>query len=127
MSPFDVGLAAIRIAVDGAGNIYSIYALGDLGSYQLSYNAEDFRIFRFTPEGKYVNKFVNTMNSVGIETDNQSRIYISDQDKIEIYSGEGELLSTVSGLLRIDAFSLDKQNNIYVLGDDQIIKRAAVQ
>lgn len=124
MSPFDVGLAAIRIAVDGAGNIYSIYALGDIGSYQLSYNAEDFRIFRFTPEGKYVNKFVETMDSVGIETDNQSRIYISRNDALEIYSGEGELLSTVSGLNRIDAFALDKQNQIYVLGDDRIVKRA---
>ena len=127
MSPFDVGLAAIRIAVDGAGNIYSIYALGDVGTYQLSYNAEDFRIFRFTPEGKYVNKFVQTMDSVGIETDNQSRIYISRNDALEIYSGEGELLSTVSGLNRIDAFALDKQNNMYILSNDRVVKRAAFQ
>ncbi len=127
MSPWDVGLAAIRIAVDGAGNIYSIYALGDLGSYQLSYNPEDFRIFRFNANGKYVNKFVQTMDSVGIETDNQSRIYISRNDALEIYSGEGELLSTVSDFKRLGAFALDKQNNIYVLGDDRVVKRAAVQ
>jgi hypothetical protein len=127
MSPFDVGLAAIRIAVDGAGNLYSIYAFGDVGSYQLSYNAEELRIFRFTPEGKYVNKFVETMDSVGIEIDNQSRIYITRNDSVEIYSGEGELLSTIPGLGRIDAFALDKQNNIYVLGNDRVIKRAAIE
>ena len=125
MSPYEIGLAAIRIAVDGANNIYSIYALGDLGSYQLSYNGEDFRIFRFNADGRYVNKFVNTMDSVGIETDNQSRIYISNKDAIEIYSADGDLISTVPGFQRLGAFALDKQNNIYILGDDKIVKRAA--
>ena len=127
MSPVDVGLAAIRIAVDGAGNIYSIYALGDLGSYELSYNEEDFVIFRFTPEGKYVNKFVQTMNSVGIETDNQSRIYITEKDNIAVYSNTGEPLAAVYDLPGIDAFALDKKNNVYILNDDRVIKRAAVQ
>ncbi|HLM62391.1 MAG TPA: hypothetical protein VK308_16435 [Pyrinomonadaceae bacterium] len=126
MQPFATGLAAIRFAVDGAGNIYSIYALGDLGSYQLSYNDEDFRIFRFTPEGKYVNKFAQTMNSCGIAIDNQSRIYISDNDLIDVYSNNGELKAGIYGLRGIDAFALDKQNNVYVLMDDKVIKRPAV-
>jgi hypothetical protein len=125
MSPFDIGLAAIRIAVDGAGNIYSIYAFGDLGSYQLSNNADDFRIFRFTPEGKYVNKFVETMNSVGIETDNQSRIYITDNNMIKVYSNDGEQITTILDFGSIDAFALDKENNVYVLSDDRVVKRAA--
>ncbi len=127
MSPFDIGLAAIRIAVDGAGNIYSIYALGDLGSYQLSYNPEDFVIFRFTPEGKYVNKFVQTMDSCGIETDNQSRIYISERNSILVYSNTGESLGAVTNLSGVNAFALDKENNVYVVNDDLIVKRAAVQ
>lgn len=125
MSPPEVGLAAIRIAVDGAGNIFSVYALGDLGSYQLSYDSEDFRIFRFNADGKYVNKFVQTMDSVGIETDDQSRIYISRRDEIEIYSNEGEPVSTISGFNRLDAFALDAQNNLYALADDRVVKRAA--
>lgn len=127
MSPSSVGLAAIRFAVDGAGNIFSVYALGDLGSYQLSYNSEDFMIFRFTPEGKYVNKFVRTMNSVGICVDNQSRIYISDEEKISVYSNLGESLAVISNLPRhIDAFALDKQNFVYVLQNDRVIKRPAI-
>lgn len=128
MSPAEVGLVSIRFAVDGAGNIFSVYALGDLGSYELSYNDEDFMIFRFTPEGRYVNKFVRTMNSVGIAVDNQSRIYISDDDSINVYSNTGEQLSTVGDLQRgIDAFALDKQNFVYVLIDDKVVKRAAIQ
>ncbi len=126
MSPPDIGLAAIRLAVDGAGNIYSIYALGDLGSYQLSYNPEDFLIFRFTPEGKYVNKFVQTMNSCGIEVDNQSRIYISENNSINVYSNTGESLDTIANLAGVNAFALDKENNIYIVHDDRVIKRAAV-
>lgn len=127
LSPRDTGLQAIRLAVDGAGNIYSVYAFGDLGSYQLSYNAEDLLIFRFTAEGKYINKFVQSMNSCGIEVDNQSRIYVTERDSINIYKNNGDAVTSVSGFNRIDAFSLDKENNIYVLGDDQVIKRPAVK
>lgn len=126
MSPFETGLAAIRLAVDGAGNIFSIYAFGDLGSYQLSYNADELLIFRFTPEGKYVNKFVQTMNSVGIEIDNQSRIYISENDSINVYRNNGEIVSSINELSRMNAFALDSQNNVYVLLDDRVVKRPAI-
>jgi sugar lactone lactonase YvrE len=127
LSPRETGLAAIRLATDGAGNIYSVYAFGDLGSYQLSYDTEDLVIFRFSPEGKYVNKFVQTMNSCGIALDNQSRIYISDEEQLKIYTNNGELVSTVSDLGRMDAYALDKENNIYVLSDDKVIKRPAIK
>ena len=126
LSPHATGLAAIRVAVDGAGNIFSVYAFGDLGSYQLSYNTEELMIFRFTPQVKYVNKFVQSMNSCGIEVDNQSRIYISDNDSIKIYSNLGEQISVVSGVGNVDAFALDKQNFIYILRDDKVIKRPAI-
>lgn len=127
LSPRETGLAAIRLAADGAGNIYSVYAFGDLGSYDLNYDSEDLMIFRFTPEAGYVNKFVQSMNSCGIELDNQSRIYISDENSINIYTNNGELVSTVPDLGGIDAFALDGQNNIYVLADDKVIKRPAVK
>jgi hypothetical protein len=84
-------------------------------------------IFRFTPEGKSVNKFVQSMNSCGIEVDNQSRIYVTERDSINIYKNNGDVITSVSGFSRIDAFSLDKENNIYVLSDDQVIKRPAVK
>lgn len=126
LSPRETGLAAIRLAVDGANNIFSVYAFGDLGSYSLSYNAEELTILRFTPEGKYVDRFVQTMNSCGIEVDNQSRVYVSDQNAISVYSNTGELLLTIPDLRQADALALDKQNNVYVLGDNKVIKRPAI-
>jgi hypothetical protein len=83
-------------------------------------------IFRFTPEGKYVDRFVQSMNSCGIEIDNQSRIYVSDQSSINVYSNSGAPLSLVPNLRGIDSFALDQQNNIYVLSDDGVFKRPAV-
>ena len=126
LSPHETGLAAIRLAADGAGNIFSVYAFGDLGSYQLSYDTEDLVIFRFTPEGKYADKFVQTMNSCGILLDNQSRVYISDEEQLKIYTNSGELVSTVTDFGNIDAFALDQANNIYVLSDDKVVKRPAI-
>jgi hypothetical protein len=75
-----------------ATNIFSVYAFGDLGSHQNSYNTEKLMLFRFSPEGKYVNKFVQSLNFCGIEIDNQSRIYVSDNDSINIYLNTGEPL-----------------------------------
>jgi sugar lactone lactonase YvrE len=127
LEPRITGLAAIRLAVDGAENIYSIYAFGDLGSYQLSYNPDELMIFRFTPEGKYINKFIETYNSCGIEVDNQSRIYITNQDLINVYTNNGQLVSTISDFKGVDAFALDKQNNIFILHDDKVIKRPVIE
>jgi hypothetical protein len=127
LSPRETGLEAIRLAVDGAGNIFSVYAFGDLGSYQLSYDEDDLMVFRFTPEGKYVNKFVKTMNSCGIAIDNRSRIYLSNESSINVYTNTGELVSTISDLGAVNAFALDKDNNIYVLSDDKVVKRPAIK
>lgn len=67
---------------------------GDSGSYSLSYNTEELVIFRFTPEGRYVNTFVESMNSCGIAVDNQSRVYVSGKDSVNVYSGTGEQAAT---------------------------------
>lgn len=127
LSPPETALSAIRLAVDGAGNIYSVYAFGDLGGYSLSYNREELLIFRFTPEGKYVNKFVESMNSCGIEVDNQSRIYVSEGSEIDAYTNNGQLVDSIKGgLSGINAFALDKDNNVYVLTKDKVVKKAAI-
>ena len=127
VSPKGTALAAIRLAVDGAGNIFSVYAFGDLGNYSLDYNREDLVILRYSPEGKFVNKFAQSMLSCGIAVDNKSRIYVSNGTGMEIYSKNGERMSGIDGLEDIRAFALDKDNNTYFLQKDIVIKRAAIQ
>ena len=127
LDPPETALSAIRLAVDGAGNIYSVYAFGDLGGYSLSYNREELLIFRFTPEGKYVNKFVESMQSCGIEVDNQSRIYVSEGSEVDVYTNTGQPAGSIhGGLSGIKAFALDKNNNVYVVEKDKVVKRAPV-
>ena len=127
ISPQETAIEAIRLAVDGAGNIFSIYAFGSVSGYDISYNEDELVIVRFTPDGKYVNKFVPTMYSCGIEVDNQGRIYISDsQDLIKVYTNTGQLVDTISGVGSADAFCLDADNNVYILVNDMVIKRPAI-
>jgi len=126
ISPQETAISAIRLAVDGAGNIFSVYAFGDLGSYSISSNNDELMIARFTPEGKYVNKFAQSISSCGIEVDNQSRIYVTEGDSISIYSNTGQLLNSAPGLSGANAFALDKDNNIYVLTQDKVVKRPAI-
>jgi hypothetical protein len=127
LSPRETGLSAIRLAVDGAGNIFSVYAFGDLGSYELNYNAEDLMIFGFTPEGRYVNKFVQSMSSCGIAVDNQSRVYVSGPSGLEVYTNTGQAAGGIADLANLNAFALDKDNNVYALIDDTVVKRPPVR
>ena len=126
VSPKETAVAAIRLAVDGAGNIFSVYAFGDLGSYSISSNNDEMMIARFRPDGKFVNKFVQTMNSCGIEVDSQGRIYLSGNASIQVYSNTGENVSAISGLADVNAFALDKDNNVYAIALNQVIKRPAI-
>lgn len=125
-SPRETGVSSIRIAADGTGNIYSVFALASLGSYSLSYDADGFTIVRFNRDGKYVNKFVQTMSSVDIAADNQSRLYISDGGALNIYTNNGEIVSAVTDHNSIEAFALDSSNNIYLLANETVRKLPAV-
>lgn len=126
VSPAETATAAIRLAVDNAGNIYSAYAFGDLYSYQLSYNREDLVIVHFSPQGKFINKFAPSMTS-GIAVDSRDRIYIERENEIVVFSSDGkQLASAPTGHRKLRSFALDKQDNLYFVADKKVIKRAPV-
>lgn len=127
ISPQQTAVASIRLAVDGAGRIFSVYALGDLGSYSISSNNDELLIAHFNADGKFLNKFVPSMNSCGIAVDTQGRVYISDGGSIDVYNDRGESAGSVRGLGRPTAFALDNHNDVYVLADDKVIKRPPIQ
>jgi hypothetical protein len=126
ISPRQTAVASIRIAVDGAGRIFSVYALGDLGSYSISSNNDELLIAHFNADGKFLNKFVQSMTSCGIAVDNQGRVYVSDSESIDAYNERGEPSGAVTSVGRATAFALDKDNNVYVLREDKVIKRPPI-
>jgi len=82
----------MRIAADGLGNIYA------LGTFN---NA----VFKFTPDGKFVNKFGSAGDQPGqfrapqaIAVDGQGRVYVSDIMGVQVFDANGT---------RIDRFKVD--------------------
>ena len=74
-----------RIAVDGLGNIYA------LGTFNNG-------IFKFGPEGKYINRFGGQGNKDGqlqasaIAVDGRGRVFVSDMKGIQMFDGDGRYL-----------------------------------
>ncbi|MGC2236271.1 MAG: hypothetical protein WA584_08925 [Pyrinomonadaceae bacterium] len=123
----EIPTQGIRIAVDGKGDIYTVYAIGDIyGSF--NYNEEDLMTFHFTPQGKFVNKFAAVHMPSAILVDNQSRIYILDNNmankvSIVVFSDTGTELKKIP----IEGFSprsmaIDKENRLYIINGETIQK-----
>lgn len=123
----EIPTQGIRIALDGKGDIYLVYALGDIyGSF--NYNEEDLMTFHFTPQGKFVNKFASARMPSAILVDNQSRVYILDTNAankvlISVFDANGSALKEIP----VEAFSLramaiDKENSLYVINGEMVQK-----
>ncbi|MCY7347787.1 MAG: hypothetical protein LH614_16435 [Pyrinomonadaceae bacterium] len=134
---------AVRIAVDGKGDIYSVYALGDVYG-RFSYNEEDLMTFHFTPQGKFVNKFAAGLVPSAILAavlvppsailiDNQGRIYLLNSNtisdaKIVVFSNTGNEIKRINFKFEsIKTMTLDRQNNIFVIGGETIRKLKAIE
>ncbi|MDQ3180963.1 MAG: hypothetical protein M3Q33_10630, partial [Acidobacteriota bacterium] len=119
---------AVRLAVGGKGDIFAVYALGDVyGTF--NYNEEDLMTFHFTANGKFVNKFAADLNPGAILVDNQSRIYLLNDNmlgdgKIRVFSNTGSEIKSI-GFDRfesVETMTLDRQNNIFVISGETIHK-----
>ena len=107
---------AIRVAVDGLGNIY---ALGTFNS----------GVFKFTPDGKFVTRFGSAGGEPGqfraphsIAVDGQGRVYVSDSKGVQIFDAGGRYLD----LIEVDgpAFGLafNDRNELFVAVRDHVEK-----
>jgi DNA-binding beta-propeller fold protein YncE/ribosomal protein S27E len=109
----------IRVAIDGSGNIYA------LGTFN---NA----VFKFNPEGKYVNKFGGDGDKPGqfrapgaIAVDGFGKIYVSDIKGIQVFDNEGRFLrvfrvdgSNASGMIFND------KNELFLVDRTKVLKAA---
>jgi len=106
-----------RVAVDGLGNIYA------LGTFN---NA----VFKFGPDGKYINRFGGDGDERGqfrapqaIAVDGRGRVYVSDMKGIQRFDADGRYLdlfradgSTASGMVFND------RNELFVVAREKVIK-----
>jgi DNA-binding beta-propeller fold protein YncE len=103
-----------RIAVDGLGNIYAMGSFSDA-------------VFKFTPEGKFKNKFGSDGDKPGqfralqsIAVDNQSRVYVSDVQGIQVFDAEGRYLDTIK--MHASGMVFNDRNELFVAARNQIFK-----
>lgn len=107
-----------RVAVDGLGNIYA------LGTF-----AEG--VFKFSPEGKFLNRFGGSGNQPGqfqaaqaIAVDGKGRVFVSDIKGIQVFESDGRYLNS----FKVDgpAFGMvfNDQNELLVAARNKVIKFA---
>jgi sugar lactone lactonase YvrE len=105
-----------RVAVDGLGNIY---ALGHFNN----------AVFKFTPEGKFVNQFGGQGEQPGqfrapqaIAVDGKGRVFVSDIKGVQIFDGNGRYLRTFSSEGGASGMVFNDNNELFVVGRKHVIK-----
>lgn len=125
MSPLETAAELVRIAVDGDGNLASVYALDAANNYTLNYNDKDMRIARFSPAGKFVKAFAATTKIAGLAFDEKNRLYVAAGSGVTLFDGDGNNIGTI-GTDHIDFFTVDKAGYVYVLSNDAVAKYAPI-
>ncbi len=109
---------AMRVAVDGIGNIYA------LGRFN---NA----VFKFSPEGKFVNRFGGSGDAPGqlraaysIAVDGKGRVYVGDSHGIQVFDENGRYLAVFHSPGAAMGMVFNDQNELFVVGRESVIKFA---
>lgn len=107
-----------RVAVDGLGNIY---ALGHFNG----------AVFKFTPEGKFVNQFGGKGEQPGqflapqaIAVDGKGRVFVSDIKGVQMFDGNGRYLRTFQSEGGGAGMVFNDNNELFVVGRTRVIKYA---
>jgi DNA-binding beta-propeller fold protein YncE len=109
---------SMRVAVDGAGNIYA------LGRFN---NA----VFKFGRDGKFINRFGGAGDQPGqlrapysIAVDGHGRVYVGDMKGIQVFDADGRYLSIIN--LKGMAFGIvfNDNNELFVIARDHVSKYA---
>jgi hypothetical protein len=124
-----VPVYALKVAVDGIGNIFAIYALGSVYGEHW-YDSSDLAVFRFTADGKYVDRFGGGGNGPGqfkmpsaIAVDNQSRVYVSDRDEvIHVFTSDGRYLETIRVPFSVRGMAFDAAGDLFIVGSNKVSK-----
>jgi sugar lactone lactonase YvrE len=106
----------IRVAVDGLGNVYA------LGTFN---NA----VFKFTPEGKFVNKFGGSGDQPGqfrapdaIAVDGRGRVYVSDINRVQVFDANGRYIDQFKAGGIASGMAFNDKNELFVASRSKVVK-----
>ncbi|MGZ5437835.1 MAG: hypothetical protein ACXWID_18480 [Pyrinomonadaceae bacterium] len=110
-----------RVAVDGLGNIYALGRFAEA-------------VFKFSPEGKFLNRFGGAGNEAGqlraahtIAVDGKGRVFVSDIKGIQVFDSNGRYLT----VFKVDgpAFGMvfNDKNELVVAARNKVVKLALNQ
>ncbi|HEY0545450.1 MAG TPA: hypothetical protein VGC91_08755 [Pyrinomonadaceae bacterium] len=124
-----IPVEAVKVAVDGVGNVFGIYALGSVYG-EFYYDNEDLAVFRFTADGRYVNRFSGGGKEPGqfespnaIAVDSQGDVYVSDLTVgIHVFSPDGRYLKKINAPFWTQSMAFDAAGNLFVVGDNKVAK-----
>jgi DNA-directed RNA polymerase subunit RPC12/RpoP len=125
----DIPVDALKVAVDGLGNIFAMYALGSVYGEHW-YDDGDLAVFRFTADGKYVNRFGGGGSAAGqfqlpnaLAVDAQSKVYVCDQTKgIHVFTSDGRFLETLLTPFYVSGMAFDKSGDLFIVGSNTVSK-----
>ena len=107
-----------RVAVDGLGNVYA------LGSFN---NA----VLKFTPEGKFVNKFGGAGEQPGqfrapqaIAVDGRGRVYVSDIQGIQVFDSDGRYITAFKTPGSASGMVFNDRNELFIAARTRVLKCA---
>jgi hypothetical protein len=107
-----------RVAIDGQGNIY---ALGTFNS----------AIFKFTPEGKFINRFSGPGDEPGqvraassIAVDGKGRVYVCDIKGIQVFDADGRYLTVFKPAVSAFSMVFNDKYELFVVARKQVLKLA---
>lgn len=105
-----------RVAIDGRGNIY---ALGTFAN----------GVFKFNPEGKFVNRFGSQGNQPGqisaadaVAVDGKGRVYVSDIKGIQVFDSEGRYLTSFKPDGIAFGMVFNDRNQLLVVARNKVVK-----
>lgn len=107
---------SFKIAVDTAGNI-------------LLFNTDSAMIFKFSPDGEYLNSFGGEGEGQGqfraggdLVVDNTGQIWVSDIGGVQVFDETGRYVTRFDPPFYAYGLAVDDENFLYVAGNNQITK-----
>ena len=107
----------MRVAIDGNGNIYALGTFNDA-------------VFKFSPDGKYLNKFGGEGEKPGqlraaqaVAVDGHGKVYVSDMKGVQVFDSDGRYLQVFKPDGGI-AFGMifNDRNELFVVARTKVIK-----